>query len=115
MPKEGFKSITMSETVYGQFSNAYKKQKGILNTKGIRSLSGFVSHLIGDALDNAAFLENGPRLRLVHAETGRLVILDTEVNRIAEVVNKDDVPYCMLCQNGDCVHVGFAHANPKFF
>jgi len=40
LPKPGFKSITVSENVYGRFFNAFLKNKKELEFKGITSYSG---------------------------------------------------------------------------
>ena len=39
MPKPGFKSITLSETVYDKFNEAYRKNKAELTMKGVNSFA----------------------------------------------------------------------------
>ena len=40
MPKPGFKSITISETVYEKFFDVYEKNKEKLTMKGVNSFAG---------------------------------------------------------------------------
>jgi len=44
MPGEGFKSITVSDSVYDNFFKLWQKQKDEMNMKGVTSFSGFVTH-----------------------------------------------------------------------
>lgn len=44
MPKNGFRSITVSGTVYENFFKLWVKQKNKMNMQGVTSFSGFVTH-----------------------------------------------------------------------
>lgn len=115
MPKNGFRSITVSHTVYERFDRAYQAGKDDLAAKGIRSLSGYLSHMLDEALLASRMAGSPARLRKIHAESGRAVLLDAEAGRVAEVVMRDGEPFCLLCDRGDCAHAGFVHATPSFF
>ena len=46
MPKVGFKSITVSDTVYDKFYEVYKKRKDELAMQGVNSFSGYVTFIL---------------------------------------------------------------------
>ncbi len=43
MPRKGYKTITVTDSIYDYFMEQYKKQKLELERKGINSFSGFVT------------------------------------------------------------------------
>lgn len=46
MPKTGFKSITIPETVYDTFHAIFEKKKDALAMNGISSFSGYVTFVL---------------------------------------------------------------------
>ena len=50
MPKAGFKSITVSETVYDKFQEVYLKNKTDLTMKGVNSFSGYVTYMLEELM-----------------------------------------------------------------
>ena len=115
MPLQGFKSITVSHTVYERFNGSYLARRDSLAAKGIKSLSGYISSMLDEALlENEAALRPG-RLRKIHAESGRVVMLDAESGRVAEVVMRDGEALCHACDSNNCIHAGFAYATPGFY
>ena len=54
MPKPGFKSITISESVYDKFHDVYEKNKDKLTMKGVNSFAGYITCLLytSDAADD---------------------------------------------------------------
>ncbi len=116
MPKDGFRSITIPETVYDRFQDAYTGNKAELAVRGIRSLSGYLTHMLEDVMRlDEAVAEYTPRMKKVSVDDGRAVLLDRHENRIAEVVVRDGLLYCQLCEVGNCLHVGFAHSLPEVY
>lgn len=57
MPKDGFTSITVSIRVYDDWSEFFKRRKFNLSKKGITSLSGLVTCILYNVLQ-----QNGPTL-----------------------------------------------------
>ncbi|MBP2624542.1 MAG: hypothetical protein KAF24_01075, partial [Nitrosopumilaceae archaeon] len=45
----------------------------------------------------------------------RIVLKDNIKNRIIEVVFKNNEPYCLFCDNKDCVHIGFVFSLPDVY
>ncbi len=108
MPKAGFKSITVSEEVYNRFHDVYKKNKQELAMKGINSFAGYITFMMEDLMQkDETFARYAPKLEKISADDNRVVIKDNMKNRIAEVTVQNGELYCLLCEEKDCVHVGF--------
>ena len=115
MPKEGYRSITVSHTVYERFNDSYSINKEVLAANGIRSITGYISNMLEDALRDEGAARWSSRLQLLHAEYGLAVMLDVDSNRVAEVSMRDGEPFCRMCENDRCLHAGFAYATHRFF
>lgn len=116
VPKEGFKSITVSETVYNRFSDTYARNKKALEVKGIRSLSGYVSYMLEERMqENEALARHAPLLEKISVDDDRIVLLDKAKNRVAEVTVQNGALFCQLCEETDCLHVGYAFALPEVY
>lgn len=50
MPRGGFKSITLSESVYDNFYTHYEKNKEKVKMKGVFSFSGFITLKLNEIL-----------------------------------------------------------------
>ena len=114
MPKKGFKSITVSEAVYNRFSSAYDKNKYTLEGKGVRSLSGYITYMLEERMQEDELLaERAPLIEKISVSEDRIILLDKMKNRVAEVVIQNESLFCQLCDNDSCVHIGYAHAIPE--
>ena len=108
MPKAGFKSITVSEEVYNRFHDVYRKNKQDLSMKGINSFAGYITFMMEDLMQkDETFARYAPKLEKISADDNRVVVKDNMKNRIAEVAVLNGELYCLLCEEKDCVHVGF--------
>ncbi len=116
MPKEGFKSITVSESVYDRFNDAYNRSKESLANKGVRSLSGYVSYMLEERMqESEALARHAPMIEKISVDDDRIVLLDKTKNRVAEVVIQNGTLFCQLCEETDCMHVGYAFALPEVY
>jgi hypothetical protein len=116
MPKAGFKSITVSETVYNKFHDVYKKNKEDLAMKGINSFAGYITFMMEDLMQkDETFARYAPKLEKISVDENRVVIKDNIKNRIAEVAIQNGELYCMFCEEKDCVHVGFVFSLPDVY
>ena len=116
MPKPGFKSITISETVYEKFFEVYKKNKDNLTMKGVNSFAGYVTYLLEDVMKkDKTFARYAPKLEKVSVDSDRIVLKDNIKNRIAEVAIQNGELYCLLCEEKNCVHVGYVFALPDVY
>ena len=62
MPKAGFKSITVSETVYDKFHEVYQNSKDDLTMKGVNSFSGYVTYMLEEMMQkDKTFARYAPR------------------------------------------------------
>jgi hypothetical protein len=116
MPKAGFKSITVAESVYNKFHDVYKKNKQDLSMKGINSFAGYITYMMEDLMQkDETFARYAPKLEKIAVDDNRVVIKDNIKNRIAEVAIQNGELYCMLCEEKDCFHVGFVFSLPDVY
>lgn len=116
MPKAGFKSITVSEEVYDKFFDVFEKNKPDLTMKGINSFSGYVTYMLEQTmLKDKTFARYAPKLEKIAIDDDRVVLKDNIKNRIAEVAVQKGELFCQLCEERDCVHVGFVFSLPDVY
>ena len=116
MPKPGFKSITISESVYDKFNQAYLKNKSELTMKGVNSFAGYVTYLLEDVMKkDKTFARYAPKLEKVSVDSERIILKDNMKNRIAEVAVQKGELFCQLCDEKDCVHVGYVFSLPDVY
>ena len=116
MPKEGFKSITVSEIVYNKFFDVYQKNKQDLLMKGVNSFSGYVTYMLEEMMQkDKTFAKYAPKIEKISVDEDRVILKDTIKNRIAEVAMQRGELFCQLCEDKNCVHVGFAWAIPEVY
>jgi hypothetical protein len=116
MPKPGFKSITISETVYDKFFDVYQKSKNELTMKGVNSFAGYVTYLREEMLQkDKTFARYAPKLEKISVDDDRVIIKDNIKNRIAEVAIQRGELFCQLCNEKDCVHIGFVFSIPDVY
>ena len=86
MPKAGFKSITVSETVYDKFQEVYQKSKDDLAMKGVNSFSGYVTYMLEEMMQkDKTFARYAPKIEKISVDDDRIILKDNIKNRIAEV------------------------------
>jgi predicted CopG family antitoxin len=116
MPKAGFKSITVSEEVYDKFFDVFEKNKSELTMKGINSFSGYVTYMLEQTMQkDKTFARYAPKIEKVAVDDDRVVLKDNIKNRIAEVAIQKGELFCQLCEEKDCVHVGFVFSLPDIY
>lgn len=100
-------------TTYRQFNEDYQKHKSDLAIIGVRSLSGYISYLLEEQMqENETLATHTPAMKKISNDDERVVLLDSTINRITEIVVRDGELSCRLCESNDCMHVGFAYALP---
>ena len=116
MPKPGFKSITISETVYAKFYDVYKKNKDNLTMKGVNSFAGYITYMLEDTMQkDKTFAKYAPKLELISIEDDRVIIKNNIQDRIAEIVYQKDELYCQLCEVKDCHCIGYVWSIPEIY
>ena len=116
MPKEGFKSITVSDYIYDRFQEVYNGNKETLATKGVRSLSGYVSYMLEEAMNrDETFARHAPKIESISVEDDRVILKDNLQNRIVEIVLQKGELHCFLCDAADCIHVGYVYSMPDVY
>ena len=116
MPKAGFKSITVSETVYDKFHEVYQNSKDDLTMKGVNSFSGYVTYMLEEMMHkDKTFARYAPKIEKISIDDDRVILKDNMKNRIAEVAVQKGELFCQLCDEKDCVHVGYVFSLPDFY
>ncbi len=116
MPKPGFKSITVSEQVYDKFHDVFQKNKSELSMKGVNSYAGYITYMLEDMmLKDKTFARYAPKLEKISVDDDRVIIKDNIKNRIAEVTIQRGELFCQLCEEKDCVHIGFVFSLPDVY
>ncbi len=116
MPKEGFKSITVSDTVYDRYHEIYQKNKQELAMKGVNSFAGYITYMLEQTMQkDKTFAKYAPKLEKVSIDDDRVIVKDNIKNRIAEVTVQRGELYCQLCEEKNCFHVGFVFSLPDVY
>ena len=116
MPKAGFKSITVSEEVYDKFFEVFEKNKPELVMKGINSFSGYVTYMLEQTMQkDKTFARYAPKIEKVAVDDDRVILKDNIKNRIAEVAIQKGELFCQLCEEKDCVHIGYVFSLPDVY
>lgn len=116
MPKAGFKSITISEQVYDRFYEVFEKNKTELMRRGVNSFSGYVTYMLEQMMQkDKTFARYAPKIEKIAVDEDRVVLKDNIKNRIAEVAVQRGELFCQLCEQKDCVHVGFVFSLPDVY
>ena len=116
MPKAGFKSITVSEAVYDKFHSVYQNSKDDLTMKGVNSFAGYVTYMLEEMMQkDKTFARYAPKIEKISIDDDRVVLKDNIKNRIAEVAIQKGELFCQLCDEKDCVHVGFVFSLPDVY
>ena len=116
MPKDGFKSITVSETVYDKFFDVYQKSKEDLLMKGVNSFSGYITYMLEEMMQkDKTFARYAHKLEKISVDGDRVILKDNIKNRIAEVTIQRGELFCQLCEEKDCVHIGFVFSLPDVY
>lgn len=116
MPKAGFKSITVAETVYDKFYETYKQNKSEMAMKGVNSFAGYVTFMLEEMMaKDKTFARYAPKIEKISIDDDRVILRDNIKNRIAEITITKGELYCCLCDEKDCVHVGFVFSLPGVY
>ena len=97
MPKPGFKSITISESVYDKFHDVYEENKDKLTMKGVNSFAGYITYMLEDKMQkDKTFAKYAPKLELVSIEDDRVIIrnnIQNSVKNLKSDLKRDCIPY----------------------
>ncbi len=116
MPKAGFKSITISESVYDKFYDVFQKNKDELSMKGVNSFAGYITYMLEDMMQkDKTFARYAPKLEKISVDGDRVIIKDNIKNRIAEVTIQRGELYCQLCEQKNCFHIGYVFSLPDIY
>ena len=115
MPKPGYKSITISEELYDRFKS-HKDTDEVKKRDGSYSLSKHVSFMLEERmLEDEIMAQNAPMIKKIGVDDDRIILRDTKINRIVEVVVQQGALHCEMCSDDNCVHCGYCYALPEVY
>ena len=84
--------------------------------KGVNSFSGYVTYMLEEMMQkDKTFAKYAPKIEKISVDGDRVILKDNIKNRIAEVAMQRGELFCQLCEDKNCVHVGFAWAIPEVY
>ena len=111
MPRAGYVNLSIKPEIYKQLYAIYEKKR-----KGSITFTSWLLDIVYEHLEEDELLfRYTPGLELIGVEYDTAFIKDTFIDRIVEVVIRDqDVGkrflHCRYCERDDCLHVGFCFA-----
>jgi hypothetical protein len=131
LPKPGFSSLLVRNSVYDKAKSAYRRkvksgdfgggENGNKKRKKKKSFSRYVNDIIEEAVDSDQILSSSaPVLSKAAVEGHSVVVKDSRLDRFAEVrveLTKDGKRrlLCLLDNQRNCIHVGFAYSVPEIY
>jgi len=116
VPKEGFRSVTMSMDSYDRIYRAYEASGASRGKAGTRSLSAYVVRLMEAELKRAdVFARHRPWIKFIAIEDGVAILRDNMAGSIVEVAVRAGELDCKSCHGDACLHVGFLLSVPQVY
>ncbi len=121
MPKtgSGYKSVTVTQSVYDRYMKSYEQNKQKLERKGINSFTSYITSMLEELMErNEIFARYAPFLQeFGYDEANNVVyVKDNRTGRIAGIsISKGKELRCDVDNRSDCVHVGFAYSIPTVY
>ena len=101
-------NLTVNAEIYDRIARIYKKEKTD------KSLTQWVSDILLMALEKDNFLKSyAPFLSKITVSGNSVVIRDEKLQRLVEVIYRDNKLWCDVDDEECCVHVHFALALPE--
>lgn len=104
MPRPGYVSVSIKESLYKELDEDYKHEKTMLAREGVGSLSGYLTKIV---LNHLKDRDQG-RLRHFNIYENVVRIEDTKIERLVDVDYRNGEMFCGLCDSAECIHTGFA-------
>jgi len=107
IPREGYKSITISQADYDYWMKEWKKIKDqYRREKGITSFSGYICYLLSHAV--------APQFEHFNTYEDHATIRDHKLGLYVDVYPKPGGKlWCSYCESFNCEHTGFALTIPE--
>ena len=122
MPKNGYKSITIKDSIYDNFEKIYKKNKQkLLSERGITSFAGYMTWILAKLMKKDPITsEHIPRFSVITMkDILEIIIKDNERDHIIRLTHRDAgddyTLFCNYCDHFECIHVGFLYGSPQYY
>ena len=114
MPKPGYKSLTVSNNAYERLNDSFLTIKDYLESKGVHSMSGYMSYLIEHQFIINEILGKHPPIFVEKLTSStQIFVEDHQLNKVIELNIRKNTIFCTKCENTNCVHVGFCCSIPE--
>jgi len=114
MPKAGFKSITVKDTIYDKFFNVYQANKENMYSKGVNSFAGYLTYMLEEMMKkDETFAKFSPVIEQISIDPDRVLLKDNKMNRVIEIKFVQNRLECMFCESKECRHVGYCASIPQ--
>ncbi len=108
--------ISISESNFDEFQRVYENNKKDLSKKGIKNFSDYVTYMLEEMMQkDKTFARYSPKIEKISVDDDRVILKDNVKNRIAEIAIANGELFCQLCDERDCVHVGFVFSLPDVY
>jgi len=78
------------------------------------SLRKYVNELLlAEMQKNELLAKHIPKIEKISVDDDRVILKDNIKNRIAEIIIQKGELLCQLCNQKDCVHIGFVFSLPE--
>lgn len=109
MVKRGGKEVITVEI----FRETYEFMKSVAEKKRWNTKE-YINSILKEAIERDRFLQvYAPFLVRVGYEGNILFIRDSKIGKTAEILLREQVLYCNLCESKDCIHIHYALALPE--
>ena len=109
MVKRGGKEVITVEI----FRETYEIMKSVAEKKRWNTKE-YINSVLKDAIDRERFLQAyAPFLVKVGYEGNILFIRDSKLGKTSEIILREQVLYCNLCESKDCIHIHYTLALPE--
>ncbi len=101
-------NLTVTAEIYDRLAKIYKKEKTD------KSLTQWISEKLLMVLEKDEFLKNyAPFLSKIAVNESSVILRDEKIQRLVEIIYRDNKFWCDVDEEECCVHVHFALALPE--
>lgn len=108
MAKPGRHNLTVTSEIYDRIAKIYKKEKTD------KSLTQWISDKLLMVLEKDEFLKSyAPFLSKIAVNENSVILRDEKLQRLVEIIYRNNKFWCDVDEKECCVHVHFALALPE--
>lgn len=113
MPVSGFKTITVTEQIYGKYEKWWIENKSKYQEQGVNSFSGFLTSKLSEAHKQITLKTRFVQLHSHVLPAHSIILKDDWKDEIIELGFFNGELICKACGKNSCMHVGFCYSLPQ--